>query len=105
MHLRDVQEPSHEWGAALTEDLLSHKFRRFLTVDKKEFVAIRAAFDVFDADASGSIDSNEFQSLCFEIGEVSKSKKRRRSNVVVIIIVHYNSCNYRKNDFYSFISL
>ena len=50
LHLRDVQEPSHEWGAALTEDLLSHKFRRFLTVDKKEFVAIRAAFDVFDAD-------------------------------------------------------
>ena len=36
---------------------------------------------------------------------VSKIQKRRRSNVVVIIIVHYNSCNYRKNYFDSFISL
>ena len=32
-------------------------------------------------------------------------KKRRRSNVVVIIIVHYTSCNYRQNYFYSFIPL
>ena len=31
-----------------------------------------------------------------------KYSKRRRSNVVVIIIVHYTSCNYRKNYFYSF---
>ena len=77
LHLREVPEPSHEWGAALFEDLEGHKNRRYLTADKKEFIAIQGAFDVFDADGSGSIDAKEFQSLCFEIGEVMSTSQVR----------------------------
>jgi hypothetical protein len=83
LHLREVPEPSHEWGAALFEDLEGHKNRRYLTADKKEFIAIQGAFDVFDADGSGSIDAKEFQSLCFEIGEVmSTSQVRTAINAI-----------------------
>ena len=67
----------------LREDLSAHKLRKFLTADKKEFVAIRAAFDMFDTDKSGSIDAREFQSLCFEIGEVLS--KRQVANAVQAI--------------------
>jgi Ca2+-binding EF-hand superfamily protein len=75
LHLREIPEPTHEWGPMLREDLSAHEFRRFLTADKKEFIAIRAAFDMFDADQSGSIDAREFQSLCFEIGEVLNKRQ------------------------------
>ena len=76
----EIPEPTHEWGPMLREDLSAHKLRKFLTADKKEFVAIRAAFDMFDTDKSGSIDAREFQSLCFEIGEVLS--KRQVANAV-----------------------
>jgi hypothetical protein len=79
LHLRELPEPTHEWGAALHEDLQSHINRRFLTADKKEFIAIKGAFDVFDADGSGSIDAKEFQSLCFEIGEVLSQKQVKKA--------------------------
>jgi Ca2+-binding EF-hand superfamily protein len=75
LHLKELPTPSHEWGGMLQSDLSSHQFRKFLTCDKKEFVAIRAAFDVFDTDQSGSIDVKEFQSLCFDIGEIMSKRQ------------------------------
>ena len=54
----------------LHEDMAARKIRGYLTADARELAEIRAAFQVFDADGSGTIDAKEFQNLCFEIGEV-----------------------------------
>ena len=59
-----------EWAGLSAEDAESHRCRAYLVSDQYKIDEISEAFATFDRDSSGTISADEFQNICFEIGEI-----------------------------------
>jgi len=72
-----------EWQSMHQEDVTSNMIRPYLTCDEALLAEVRIAFEVFDADGSGTISGAEFQALCFELGEIMDEKQAKDAMDVI----------------------
>jgi hypothetical protein len=72
---KELVRSINEWQRMHEEDCVSQVVRTYLTCDHNVLEEVRLAFAIFDSDNSGTIDASEFQSLCFELGEIQTEKQ------------------------------
>ena len=79
MERRMLISSVREWQGMHGEDVTSGRIRAYLTCDAEQLGEIELAFEIFDADGSGTITGSEFQALCFELGEMMDDRQTKEA--------------------------
>ena len=72
---KELEKRREEWERMSSAEEESKAIRGFLAASSSSMARVIEAFELFDADKSGTVNSAEFQELCFEIGEVYSKKQ------------------------------